>query len=57
MPEKNHQWSKLYPLSAHGEYIYAMPGDEYYLVLSKPHSGKILLAYNAKLFELESLPD
>ncbi len=54
VPEKNHQWSKMYPLSAHGEYIYAMDGDEYYLVLSKPHSGKILLAYNAKLFELES---
>ena len=55
VPEKNHPWSKLYPLSAHGEYIYAMEGDEYYLVLSKPHSGKILLAYNAKLFELESV--
>lgn len=54
VPEKNHRWSKLYPLSCKGEYIYAMPGDEYYLVLSKPHSGKILLAYNAKLFELES---
>lgn len=54
VPEKNHQWSKMYPLSCHGEYIYAMDGDEYYLVLSKLHSGKILLAYNDKLFELES---
>lgn len=47
-----HSWSSLYPLSAEGEYFYASPGDEYYLVLSKPHSGKILAAYNKKLFEL-----
>ena len=47
-----HPWSSLYPLSAEGEYFYASPGDEYYLVLSKPHSGKILMAYNKKLFEL-----
>ena len=54
VPKKNHRWSKLYPLSCQGEYYHASIGDEYYLVLSKPHNGKILLAYNAKLFELES---
>lgn len=54
VPQKNHRWSQLYPLSCQGEYYHAAIGDEYYLVLSKPHSGKILLAYNAKLFELES---
>lgn len=54
VPEKNHRWSEMYPLSCEGEYNYAVNGDEYYLVLSKPHNGKILLAYNAKLFELES---
>lgn len=47
-----HPWSELYPLSAEGEYYYAFEGDAYYLVLSKPHSGKILMAYNKKLFEL-----
>lgn len=53
VPQKNHKWSKLYPLSCMGEYYHASEGDEYYLVLSKPHSGTVLLAYNAKLFELE----
>lgn len=48
----HHPWSQLYPLSAEGEYYYASTGDEYYLVLSKPHSGKILMVYNKKLFEL-----
>lgn len=53
VPQKNHTWSKLYPLSCMGEYYHASEGDEYYLVLSKPHSGKILLAYNTKMFTLE----
>ena len=52
VPEKNHTWSKEYPLSAEGEYRFASDGDEYYLVLSRPHNGKILLAYNCKLFDL-----
>ncbi len=29
-------------------------GDEFYLVLSKPHTGEILLAYNTKTFELHN---
>lgn len=53
VPQKNHRWSKLYPMSCMGVYYHASEGDEFYLVLSKPHSGTILLAYNAKLFRLE----
>ena len=36
-------------------YILIFPpvGDEFYLVLSRLHSGKILLAYPAKYFQLE----
>lgn len=54
VPEKNYSWSKEYAMTARGVDNLAFEGDEYYLVLSKPHNGKILLAYNAKLFELES---
>lgn len=53
VPEKNHTWSKQYNLSCMGEYYHASEGDEYYLVLSKPHNGKILLAYNTKMFYIE----
>lgn len=53
VPQKNHTWSKMYALSCMGEYYHASVGDEYYLVLSKPHNGKILLAYNCKMFTLE----
>ena len=55
VPQKNHTWSKLYPLTCMGEYYHASEGDEYYLVLSKPHNGKILLAYNTKMFTLEDV--
>ncbi len=54
VPEKNYSWSKQYAMSAQGVDNLAFEGGEYYLVLSRPHSGKILLAYNAELFELES---
>ena len=40
-------------MTAKGVHDLAFEGDEYYLVLSKPHSGKILLAYPAKYFQLE----
>ena len=53
VPEKNYRWSKEYAMTAKGVHNLAFEGDEYYLVLSKPHSGTVLLAYNAKLFELE----
>ena len=53
VPEKNYRWSKENAMTARGVDNLAFPGGEYYLVLSKPHSGKILLAYNAELFQLE----
>ena len=34
-------------------YIYSECDDEFYLVLSKPNTGKIVLAYNTKMFELQ----
>ncbi|MBQ8793914.1 MAG: hypothetical protein IJZ63_04125, partial [Clostridia bacterium] len=52
--ENNYCWSKLGPMSAFGVYSTAETGDEFYLVLSKRHSGKILLVYNKKFFELET---
>lgn len=53
VPEKNYPWSKEYSMTAEGVYRTSMDGDEFYLVLTKPHSGKILLAYPAKYFALE----
>ena len=50
---ENYKWSKLFSMDDHGVYTYADSGDEFYLVLSKPHTGKILLAYNTKMFEME----
>ena len=34
-------------------YFHAECDDEFYLVLSKPHTGKILLAYPKKMFDLQ----
>jgi len=53
VPEKNYTWSAAFSMDDRGVYNYAVHGDEFYLVLSKPHSGRILFAYNAKMFELE----
>lgn len=53
VPKKNYTWSKGFSMSDRGVYNYAVHGDEFYLVLSKPHSGKILFAYNTKMFELK----
>lgn len=53
VPDKNYPWSEQYAMSAQGVDNMAFEGGEYYLVLSRPHSGKILLAYNAELFRLE----
>lgn len=53
VPEKNYTWSAAFSMSDEGVFNYAVNGDAFYLVLSKPHAGKILCAYNAKLFELE----
>lgn len=53
VPDTNYPWSKEYPMTSEGVYHTSFDGDEFYLVLSKPHSGKILLAYPAKYFQLE----
>lgn len=51
--EKNYTWSKEYSMTSEGVYRTSFDGDEFYLVLSRPHNGKILLAYPAKYFTLE----
>lgn len=53
IPGENYDWSDLYYLSDKMVYTYADCGDEFYLVLSKPHTRKILLAYNAKMFDYQ----
>lgn len=52
-PCENYSWSELYYMSDQMAYIYSECDDEFYLVLSKPHTGKIVLAYNTKMFELQ----
>ena len=54
IPVDNYKWSKFYNMSAKGLYHYSKCGEECYLVLSKKHTGKILVAYNLKMFELEN---
>ncbi len=48
----HYKWSKLYCLSHESVYNRSDCGDEFYLVLTKPHTGKIALVYNTKMFEL-----
>ncbi len=48
---RNYEWSELYNLTEEGAYRYSDIGDEFYLVEDK--RGKILVAYNTKLFELQ----
>lgn len=52
IPKENYKWSSDFSMSDVGVYNYANNGDEFYLVLSKPNNGKILFAYNAKMFEM-----
>lgn len=53
IPGMSHEWSDLYYMDSSTVYMHAECDDEFYLVLSKPHTGKILLAYNAKMFSYE----
>ena len=53
IPKENYKWSSDFSMSDSGVYNYANNGDEFYLVLSKPSNGKILFAYNTKMFEME----
>lgn len=54
IPDDNYKWSTYYNMSAKGLYRYSKCGEEFCLVLSKKHTGKILVAYNMKMFELEN---
>lgn len=52
IPPKNHRSSNLYNMNDKAVFNYSDIGDTFYLVITK--KGKILLAYNTKLFELEN---
>ena len=53
IPDANYKWSELYYMGSKMVDFHADCGDEFYLVLSKPHTGKILLAYNTKMFDYQ----
>ncbi len=53
VPDENYDWSDLHSMDDNMVYIHAECDDEFYLVLSKPHTGKILLASNAKMFDYQ----
>ena len=53
IPQHNFSWSALHAMDADMVYFHAECDDEFYLVLSKPHTGKILLAYPAKMFTFQ----
>ena len=53
IPGENYRWSELYAMSDKNVYFHAECGDEFYLVLSKLHTGKILFAYNTKMFDYQ----
>ena len=55
IPPENYTWSQNFNMSDKSVYNCSTCGDEFYLVLSKPHTGKILLAYNTKMFEFENV--
>ena len=53
IPYHNFRWSSLHAMDANMVYFHAECDDEFYLVLSKPHTGNILLAYPMKMFTLQ----
>ena len=52
IPDSNYAWTEEFGMSSYGLYQFTSLGDEFYLVLSKPHTGKVLLAYSDRLFTL-----
>ncbi len=50
---KYFSWSSEFQMSRVGLYNSSKFGDEFYLVLSEPHTGRILTVYPAKWFEPE----
>lgn len=53
IPTTNYRWSYQYEMESKWVYLHAECGEEFYLVVSKPHTGRILLAYPAKIFTLQ----
>ena len=53
IPTTSYRWSYQYEMESKWVYFHAECDDEFYLVLSKPHTGRILLAYPAKMFTLQ----
>lgn len=52
--EEEYLWSDLYwRYKAEDVYCSSAIGDEFYLVLSKPHKGRVNYIYNTKLFEFQ----
>lgn len=51
--DEHYKWSKMYAMSVESVYNSANCGDEFYLVLTKAHTGKILMIYNCKMFEFK----
>ena len=52
IPLLNYTWS-TYKATDRAVYESTQQDDTFYLVLSKPEKGRILLAYNKRLFQLE----
>lgn len=56
-PFKTFTWSKDYDMTGKGLFLYAQPGDEFYLLIGQSLQGKpkreVLLACPAKLFRWE----
>ncbi len=54
IPDESYSWSSMFFMLHKKVYESSDYGDEFYLVLSKPHTGKIVFAYNTKMFEFEN---
>ena len=54
IPDESYSWSSLFlTMLAKTVYERSDYGDEFYLVLSERHKGKIVFAYNTEMFEFE----
>lgn len=53
IPKKNYTSSEKLMMTDKGISNTSIEGDEFYVVLSKPHTGCVLIAYNCKLFQLD----
>lgn len=48
-----YKWSQNFNMPYDGLYRQSDCGDEFYLVLTKRHTGKILSVYNTQMFQME----